>query len=38
MTEKRFEVRLCSDKLYYFYIFDNETGKEYKYLIEDESF
>ena len=36
MTEKRFEVRLCSDKLYYFYIFDNETGKEYKYLIEDE--
>lgn len=36
MTEKRFEFRVCTDKLYYFYIIDNETGKEYKYLIDDE--
>ena len=35
-TQKRFEFRLCSDELYYFYIIDNETGKEYRYLIDDE--
>ena len=36
MNEKRFEFRLCSDELYYFYIIDNENGKEYRYLIDDE--
>lgn len=36
ITQKRFEFRLCTDELYYFYIIDNETGKEYKYLIDDE--
>lgn len=36
MTDKRFEFRLCSNEYYYFYIIDNETGKEYKYLIDDE--
>lgn len=36
MTEKRFEFQLDNNELYYFYIIDNKTGKEYKYLIDDE--
>lgn len=35
IENKRFEYRLCSDELYYFYIIDNETGKDYRYLVDD---
>lgn len=32
---KRFEYRLCCSELYYFYIIDNETGKDYRSLVDD---
>ena len=35
IENKRFEYRLCSDELYYFYIIDNETGKDYRYLVDN---
>ena len=36
MTGKRFEFKFNDEEYMYFYIIDNETGKEYKYLIDDE--
>lgn len=36
MTAKRFEFKFNDREYVYFYIIDNETGKEYKYLIDDE--
>lgn len=36
MTTERFEFKFNDGEYVYFYIIDNETGKEYKYLIDDE--
>ena len=33
---KRFEFKFNDGEYVYFYIIDNETGKEYEYLIDDE--